>query len=165
MIPQPKPPREPYYMGLIIEAPHLQTLKHKFSSSLLTFLFWVFWFYLWHPLISIIAWFFGFSFFYDNMIHLGGLAGFLKLVGTYALVVFIIALLFFGWAAYNNWRFKNKKRRGKMWKIGFRNLGERYMLSEEQVLNAKTSRRLVVHFNAAGRIVAFTNHGDSGDKP
>ena len=52
------------YRHLIIEAPGLQSLKHRFSSSLFTFFFWAAWFYLWQPIISILAWAFGFKFFY-----------------------------------------------------------------------------------------------------
>lgn len=144
---------EPFdYRKLIIETPHLQTLKHRFSSSLITFIFWVFWFYLWVPVISIVAWTMGIRFFYENMISLGGIGGFVKLLGVYLLVVFIIGLIFFGWAYYNNRRFKNKQRRGKFWKISFKNLQERYDLDEEQVLNCKAARRIVVHFDDAGKI-------------
>lgn len=145
------------YRHLIIETPGLQSLKHRFSSSLVTFFFWAAWFYLWQPIISILAWAFGFKFFYDNMIDLGGIGGFGRLLGTYVLVVSLIGLIFFGWAYYNNRRFKNKKRRGKIWKISFKNLGERYHLTEDQVLNCKTSRRLVVHFDEAGNITGLGN--------
>jgi biofilm PGA synthesis protein PgaD len=145
------------YRHLIIETPELQTVKHRFSSSLVTMVFWIFWLYLWQPVVSIIAWAFGFKFFYDNMISLGGIGGFVKLVGIYVLVVFLIAFIFFGWAYYNNRRFKNKKRRGKIWKISFLNLGERYDLTEDQVLNCKSSRRLVVHFDQSGKITCLTN--------
>jgi biofilm PGA synthesis protein PgaD len=140
------------YRRLIIETPKLQTLKHRFSSSLVTFIFWAFWFYLWQPVISIIAWAMGVRIFYENMISLGGIGGFLKLLGIYTLVVCLIAVVFFGWAYYNNRRFKNKKRRGKFWKISFNNLAERYDLNEEQVLDCKASRRLVVHFDETGKI-------------
>lgn len=145
------------YRHLIIETPKLQTLKHRFSSSLVTMIFWAVWFYLWQPVISIIAWALGFKFFYDNMISLGGIGGFVKLLGIYILVVCLIAFIFFGWAYYNNRRFKNKKRRGKIWKISFMNLGERYDLTEDQVLNCKSSRRLVVHFDPAGKITGLSN--------
>lgn len=145
------------YRRLIIETPKLQTLKHRFSSSLVTFVFWVFWLYLWQPLVSIIAWAMGVRIFYTNMISLGGIGGFLKLLGIYTLVVCIIAVVFFGWAYYNNRRFKNKQRRGKFWKISFTNLAERYNLTEEQVLDCKVSRRIVVHFDEAGKITGVSN--------
>lgn len=145
------------YRHLIIERPKLQSLKHRFSSSLVTFFFWAAWLYLWQPVVSIIAWALGFKFFYDNMINLGGIVGFAKLLGVYVLVVCLIGLVFFGWAYYNNRRFKDKKRRGKIWKISFTNLGERYHLDENQVLDCKTSRRLVVHFDGGGNITGLGN--------
>jgi biofilm PGA synthesis protein PgaD len=145
------------YRHLIIETPKLQTLKHRFSSSMVTLIFWFFWFYLWQPVISIAAWFIGVKIFYDHMINLGGVKGFIQLLFIYILVVCAIGMIFFGWAFYNNRRFKNKKRRGQSWKISFRNLAERYHLNEEQILNCKASRRLVVHFDENGKITRLSN--------
>ncbi|HEV8078806.1 MAG TPA: poly-beta-1,6-N-acetyl-D-glucosamine biosynthesis protein PgaD, partial [Marinobacter sp.] len=41
---------------LIIERPELQTPTRKTLSSVITFLAWTLWIYLWLPLLSIIAW-------------------------------------------------------------------------------------------------------------
>ncbi|MCP5107617.1 MAG: poly-beta-1,6-N-acetyl-D-glucosamine biosynthesis protein PgaD [bacterium] len=144
------------YSHLIIETPQLQTLKHRFSSSLITFFFWAAWFYLWLPVISLLAWLAGIRFFYDHMVGLGGAKGFVQILLIYLAAVLLIGLIFFAWAYYNNKRFKYKKRRGAIWKIGFTNLAERYKLNEDQVLNAKSSRRLVVHFDEAGNIIDLT---------
>ncbi len=142
------------YRHLIIESPKLQTLKHRFSSSLVTLIFWVAWFYLWQPVISLLAWSVGVKMFYDHMIGLGGVKGFFQLLLIYILALVVIGLVFFSWAYYNNRRFKNKKRRGRTWKISFMNLGERYEFTGEQVLHCKASRRLVVHFDEAGKITS-----------
>ena len=110
------------YSHLIIETPGLQNLKQRFGHSMFTLAFWLFWFYLWQPVISIVAWAFGVRFFHENMIGLGGLQGFLSLLGGYALVVGSIALIFFGWAAYNNFRFRHRSRRESLWKISLHNI-------------------------------------------
>ena len=140
------------FSHLIIHSPDLQTIRQKLSSSTLTFLFWGIWLYLWQPIISIIAWGLGIEFFYDNMISLGGIDGFLKLLMQYVVVVLLIALVFFSWAFYNNRKYKRKKRRGKQWKISLHNAAATYRISNEQVLRAKASRRIVVHFNPDGSI-------------
>ena len=137
---------------LIIDTPKLQTLKQRYGYSMITFVFWAFWLLLWQPVASLIAWYFGFKFFYDNMISLGGIYGFLMLVGHYLIVISIIAVIFFGWANYNNMRFKGKKRRGSIWKIAISNMGNRYSLSGGQMLIFKTARRLVVSFDDGGNI-------------
>jgi biofilm PGA synthesis protein PgaD len=138
--------------NFIIDAPGFQTLKQRYSSALLTLIFWVFWFYLWQPLISIIAWGLGIKFFYENMVLLGGIYGFLELALIYLLVVMGIGVLFFGWAFYNNRRFKKKKRRAKLWKISFGNLSNLFQIDENQVLALKSSRYAVVHFDENGHI-------------
>jgi biofilm PGA synthesis protein PgaD len=144
------------YSALIIRAPRLQTMGQRFSSSLVTIIFWALWLYLWQPIISIIAWGFGFQFFYENMISLGGIQGLLNVLTTYLIVLVVIAVVFFGWANYNRLRFKNKKRRDKTWKVSADNLGRIHKLTEIQVLQFKATRRLVVQFDQDGKIVDFS---------
>jgi len=150
--------RDPFdYTHLIINAPKLQSLKQRFSYSVITFAFWVFWFYLWQPIAAILAWVLGLKIFYENMITLGGIEGFFKLISSYIIAVCSMALFFFGWAYYNNLRFKEKTRRTRLWKVSALNLGELFNLKKEQVLHCKASRRLVVHFDAHGKIKDVTS--------
>ena len=142
---------------LIIQAPEWQTLKQRYSSSLLTLFFWFFWFYLWQPIISLFGWLLGFKLFEQNMIIFGGLKGFLSIMTSYLILIFSMAVIFFGWAYYNDKRFSKKNRRGMIWKVSVDNLGDRFALSEDQVLECKTSRRLVIYFNETGKIIRVNN--------
>jgi hypothetical protein len=74
---------ENYPDNLIIDRPDLKSRPLIFGEQLLTLIFWGFWFYLWLPFISVLAWAFGFHIFYSHMIALGGFAGFLKQLNVF----------------------------------------------------------------------------------
>ncbi|MCP4155719.1 MAG: poly-beta-1,6-N-acetyl-D-glucosamine biosynthesis protein PgaD [bacterium] len=142
---------------LIIEAPGLQSLKQRYSSKLMTLLFWLLWFYLLNPLLSIFAWLFGFKVFYDNMVLLGGWPGLMEKVNAYVVTLLVMGIVFFGWAFYNNARFYNKKRRGKLWKVNTLNLSTQFNISRNEVMKAKSARRIVINFDEGGNITHFSN--------
>jgi len=69
------------------------------------------WFYLWAPLISFIAWIFGFHVFQYQMIELGGYHEVLRLIYLYAIVVGVMGGSLILWATYNIQRFSGMDRR------------------------------------------------------
>ncbi len=97
---------------VIVEHPEWQTPKQKFLIGFVTAGFWMAWFYLWIPFISLLAWLFGIRTFEYHMIELGGYDGLFKLLGYYGIVVFILGGSLVGWAMYNIRRFKGVDRRG-----------------------------------------------------
>ena len=95
----------------IIDTPKLQTLQLKYSSTLLTLLFWVIWFYLWVPLITLVGWWFQIQFFKEEMIIADGLDDFIRVLPTFiGITLALIGTLAF-WALYNFSRFKGIDRR------------------------------------------------------
>lgn len=145
------------YNELIIERPSLQSLKQKYGYGMITFLFWSLWFYLWQPLLSLVAWSLGVKFFYDKLIALCKVLELIQMIALYLFIIIIIGFIFLGWAQYNNLKFRNKKRRGLLWKVSMDNVAERYELDVDQVVFAKASRKLVVHFDDLGKIVRLSN--------
>ena len=96
---------------LIIDKPEALRTHHKVTYVGVTFIFWLLIFYLWQPFISLIAWYFGFQFFYEHMIELGGYKEFGNILLLYAKVIAVLGLIFMSWAKINEWRFKGKNRR------------------------------------------------------
>lgn len=97
---------------LIIEKPELLKRSHHITGITITFVFWFIMFYLWQPFISLIAWGFGYKFFYEHMIILGGIYGFLNIVGFYLITVSLMGITLILWAKINQWRFRGKCQRG-----------------------------------------------------
>ncbi len=97
--------------NIIINHPEWQTTKQKYLIGLVTLGFWMLWFYLWAPLISLLAWVFGIHTFHYQMIELEGYKGVLRLMGTYAIVIGILGGGLILWATYNIQRFSGMDRR------------------------------------------------------
>lgn len=97
--------------NMIIEHPEWQRPKQKYFMGTITVIFWMGWFYLWLPLLSVLAWLFQINTFEYQMIELGGYQGAIDLMASYTLVICILGGSLIGWAAYNIHRFGNKGRR------------------------------------------------------
>ena len=96
---------------LIIDKPDSLKTHHKVTYLSVTFIFWVIVVYLWQPLISLVAWYFGFELFYDHMIELGGYKEFANILLIYFQIIVLLGAVFLTWAKINEYRFKGKSRR------------------------------------------------------
>ncbi|ACV26594.1 poly-beta-1,6-N-acetyl-D-glucosamine biosynthesis protein PgaD [Kangiella koreensis] len=97
--------------NLIIDKPEALKTHHKITYLSVTFIFWAITFYLWQPLISLIAWYFGFELFYNHMIELGGYKEFADILLIYLQVIVLLGAIFLAWAKINERRFRGKNRR------------------------------------------------------
>ncbi|MDX8385251.1 MAG: poly-beta-1,6-N-acetyl-D-glucosamine biosynthesis protein PgaD [Gallionella sp.] len=98
-------------MKLIIEHPEWQTPKQRLMLGSITLVFWMAWFYLWMPILSIIGWLLGIKLFHYQMIALGGIQEFMGMLVWYAIGIFLLGGSLIAWATYNIRRFKNVNRR------------------------------------------------------
>jgi len=137
---------------MVIDSPDLQTLKQRYAFSLITLVFWVLWFYLWLPLISMVAWAFGIQAVYRHMVVLGGFEGLARLIGAYVIAIAVMGVLFIGWALYNYYRFRNRQRRTNIQAVSPEQLAGYFDVSEERLLEATEARRVVFHFTPEGGI-------------
>ena len=146
-------PGNPRMSGLIIDTPSLQSLKKRFALSFLTFVFWGVWFYLWMPLVTILAWSFGIYLGFEHMIVLGGWEGLGNILWVYLLTIFFLGVITIGWARYNKFRFGNKKRRGDGGKVTHEDLMAFFVVGDDILKEARASKRVVIHFDEKGSIV------------
>lgn len=116
----------------IIDKPEALRTHHKLTAYSLTFIFWFAIVYLWQPLISLIAWAFGYKIFYEHMIILGGYYGFLELLLFYVITIFILGAIFLLWAKVNQWRFRGKDKRAKSKDVQQSVVAEHYGVSADQ---------------------------------
>lgn len=96
---------------LIINKRESLRAHHKVTYFSLTFIFWGFIAYLWQPLVSLIAWLFGFQLFYEHMIELGGYQAFIDSLKLDFQIIAAICITLIVWAKVNQWRFRGKCRR------------------------------------------------------
>ena len=96
---------------LIINKKDSLRAHHKVTYFSVTFIFWVFILYLWQPLISLIAWYFGFQLFYEHMIELGGYQAFIDSLKLDFQIIAASCITLIVWGKVNQWRFRGKCRR------------------------------------------------------
>ena len=96
---------------LIINKKDSLRAHHKVTYFSVTFIFWVFILYLWQPLISLIAWYFGFQLFYEHMIELGGYQAFIDSLKLDFQIIAAICITLIVWGKVNQCRFRGKCRR------------------------------------------------------
>jgi poly-beta-1,6-N-acetyl-D-glucosamine biosynthesis protein PgaD len=95
----------------IIDRADLQTWQNLTLSGALTVFFWMFWAYLWLPLLAVAAWAVGIQQAHKYMIVLGGYQEVLRLVGLYTLIIVLICGSLYAWATYNILRYGSDERR------------------------------------------------------
>jgi biofilm PGA synthesis protein PgaD len=138
---------------LIIDKPSLQPLRQRYATGIVTFLFWIVWAYIWLPVISLIAWALGIKFFYDEMIARGGYEAFLELLIFYLIVIFLIAVIFIGWATYNFFRFRGMERRRAIKPLETEDYARYFSVNGTELKNWRNMKRITIHFDEQGNIL------------
>lgn len=148
---------------LIIDRPDLQTWPQRAIFGTLTTVFWLAWFALWLPLVTLIGWVaFGWQF-KVHMLDLGGLDGFTSLLLTYAVVIAAMSGSLIAWAAYNYLRFRGADRRRHSGSVSLQALAASAGQDVETVQAWHAMRVMVAEHDGEGRIIRVTAKG--GDAP
>lgn len=130
--------------SLVINRPDLQKMRNRYGYGLVTFIFWVLWFYLWLPLISLAAWSMGFNLFYDEMVVAGGFNALLDLLVFYLLVILLISLTLGVWAIVSLFRFRGKNRRREREVVNDEALASFFNVESENLSKWRSSKRMVI---------------------
>jgi biofilm PGA synthesis protein PgaD len=139
--------------NLIIDAGHQLTLLQRLLSMTFTTLLWLFWVYLWMPLISLVGWYFGFQLFYDEMVLHEGWYSLVKLLLIYALIVAVLGGLLILWARINYLRFSRKERRRPVPNLSPATQARDFGVVVDEVSHGRSSQISVVHHDQEGQIV------------
>lgn len=145
--------------SLIIDTPSLQSLRQKYTYAVLTLLFWLVWFYLWLPLVSLLAWLFGIDVFYEHMIVLEGLKGLLELLGWYAMVIALIGCILVIWSSYNLLRFGGKNKRTHNPPVRLDEIASCYALEPAALVAAREAKTLTIQQDEQGSIKIIHSAG------
>lgn len=137
----------------IIDTPKLQTLQLKYTSTLLTLAFWVLWFYLWVPLITLAGWWFQIRFFQQEMIMVDGFDAFLEVLPTFIGVTFALTGTLGFWALYNYKRFKGIDRRKPLPPVVKDDLIELLPITENDLNTIQSNKISTVRISEKGEII------------
>ncbi len=148
---------------LIIDKPELQSNIHRYGWGSVTFVFWMIYIYLWLPLITLVAWWFGAKLFHLHMIQLDGYKGLLGNLGLYAVIIVVISMILIGWAELDRMRFKDKLRRLVNNTVTVGEIAQKYNMHEDDLTQLRQKKSMLVHFSDDGFIsnineYAVANH-------
>ncbi len=132
---------------LIINRPDLKSMPLVLGEGLITLLFWGFWFYLWLPIISLLAWIVGFKVMYRQLILLGGFDGFIRQLNIFTFGVVLVSGAIAAWSFYNLKRYGTYRRRQHVQKTDMHRLAAALNLSNRELVDIQNAKRVVFSFN------------------
>ncbi|MBC7804032.1 MAG: poly-beta-1,6-N-acetyl-D-glucosamine biosynthesis protein PgaD [Candidatus Parcubacteria bacterium] len=138
----------------IIDRADLQTWQHKSISAGLTLVFWALWFYLWLPLLALIAWLIGLQQAYKYMIVLGGYHDVLRLLGIYSVVILLLGGSLYAWATYNILRYGKLAKRSGSVPPSLEQVARHFRQGPMSVSGWRQARRLLVTHDDKGGIAS-----------
>ncbi|NGX15435.1 poly-beta-1,6-N-acetyl-D-glucosamine biosynthesis protein PgaD [Wenzhouxiangella sp. XN24] len=137
----------------IIYRPDLQPRPQRLLFSSLTALAWIGWLYLFLPLVSLLAWWFGVDLFARFILEPEDPAHLLTLLRYFG-VVLIAAAVIIAWSSYNLRRFGGLDRRKTIPPVSDVELCARFDIEPELLDSLRASRRVVLGLDAEGQIEA-----------
>jgi biofilm PGA synthesis protein PgaD len=150
----PPPPTAagfPDRSGLIIERPELQPRRERFVYGTITAVAWVLWAYLWLPLVTLVAWYFGIRAFIREV----SIPDRLTLLTTGASYLLVILLLGGGllvWSRYNLRRFGGKDRREGSAPLEGEEIRSWFGISDSTLQIMRNEGSVVVEHGGAGEV-------------
>lgn len=100
-----------YTRPLIIERSDLQTASQRWGFRSLTFVMWVAWFYLFIPLLSVVAWAVGMTLVYEVLVQNLELTELWGMLTRYATGIGVLSGIYMLWAVSSFIRFRRMERR------------------------------------------------------
>jgi len=94
-----------------IQFRHILTKGHRAREMMVTSLLWVIYGYLWLPIISLVAWYYGIDFAYDMVIRAGGPEVLILTLIWCSIVFLVVLLIVISWSGFQYSRFKGKGER------------------------------------------------------
>ncbi len=148
----PDDPLQDYPENLIINRPDLKSKTLILGEKILTLAFWGFWFYLWLPLISLIAWLLGFRILYTHMIKHGGFDGFMGQLDTFTTGVLLFSGTLALWSFYNLKRYGTYSRRNKILATDLNKLTKDFSVTTQDFNKIQQAKRIAFSFNVHNEI-------------
>lgn len=143
----PRPLRHPE----ILYRPELQSLGQRTLYSVLTLVAWTVWLYLFVPLLSLLAWWFGIDLFSRYLLEPAEHSHLLTLLQYVGFVV-LSAVVVVTWSLYNLRRYGGLDRRKPIPPVSDAELRERHHVDADTLAALRRERRVVLHLDPAIRV-------------
>jgi len=131
----------------IIDTPKLQSLQLKYTSTIFTLIFWVLWFYLWIPLVTLVGWWFQIDTIQHTMITLNGFHAFLLELPILLTYILILIGLLAVWSSYNYFRFKGLERRKPLRPVSQNDILSKFSIDEVELGIIQENKIILIKFD------------------
>lgn len=145
-------PRHPALTPPLIERPDLQSRRQRTLYGALTLAFWLFWFYLWLPLLALLAWALGLQQAVKYMVTLDGFHDLMAVMLLYGLEILLLCGSLIAWAVYNILRFGGVEHRIAAAPVTLQESGRDFGQDPVAVAHWRRAQRLYVTHDPEGRI-------------
>lgn len=144
----------------IIERPELQAPAVRAFFGMLTVVLWTTYVYLLLPLATLLAWYFGYSAVYEEMVMRRGWASLVELIGFYALIVLVMGVIQVGWASVNWARFYGERDRRRLRERQVdMEIDRMFMMDTAEFPVWLNAKRLVVHHHETLPLIVAVEAG------
>lgn len=143
--------------SLIIELPHLQSLRQRLGSWVVAIGCWVLWIYFLIPLVSLSGWLMGVRKFSAEVRWFGGYKSLIELLQMYGLTILAILAAWLLWTALTSLIRRLPGRPGHLDAEGDES---RLIVSPVNLAAARRQKAMTVTFNELGQITAILDSGE-----
>ena len=137
---------------VIINARKLLTRRARRRDRLLTMVLWGLYVYLWLPLISLAAWFFGLRFAYTLVERAGGPESLLNLLYWFGVFLLVISATIIGWSALQRARFAGNERRTSTPTLSAEDELSFWQISQAELDLLRNENQLLVEFDEQAQL-------------
>ncbi len=149
-------PAEEVIVPAFIDQPDLQHWSQRGVFGMIAMAGLSLWAYLFVPLLSLLAWWFGWHRFDHYIVH-DYQHGFTQSITVMIAVVMMMGLMLLGWASYNILRFYHNERRNHVPDVKPCEIARFYEIEPEQVQQAKAAQNSIFHYDSQGKIVHISS--------
>lgn len=142
--------------SLIIELPHLQSLRQRLGSWVVAMGCWLLWIYFLIPLVSLSGWLMGVRKFSAEVRWFGGYKSLIELLQMYGLTILAILVAWLLWTALTSLIRRLPGRPGHPDAEGNES---RLVVSPVNLAAARSQKAMTVTFNESGQITAILASG------
>ena len=134
-----------------IDVPELLTRSERTRDTVFTAVMWAVYLYLWVPLLSLAAWWFGVELAYDVLVRSGGAATVWPALLGYLTVIGVIVLIVIVWSWTNLARFRGAPRRKAARGVTDEEMGAWFGVEPATLQALRANKIAAVDFDADGR--------------
>ena len=148
-----------YGVSPVFDSPELQAGRHRLVYSVMTFVAWIVWAWLWLPLVTLVGWYLGVRTFIREIIIPDSVTIWASVL-VYLLIIVLIGIFLIMWSRYNVLRFRGDERRRAAARVTDTEMRMRFDLSPDLLARFRDEDSLVVEHDEIGRIAGVFESSD-----